>query len=220
MTIINHHPEDELLLDYSAGKCDAAFNIVVASHVGDCVRCQNTIALHHEIAGDSLRNEKPAKMATTALDVMKMSEDASSETPEPIVASDKSEIFGIDVPPLLSSYLPGKLDNLKWKKITNRLKQAIIKTDGQASLRLLWMAPGTSIPAHGHKGQEMALILSGGYYDGDMAYTKGDLHFADHETPHIPVAMEDGPCLVLAATDGPLIFSGLIPRLLQPLLKI
>jgi putative transcriptional regulator len=37
---------------------------------------------------------------------------------------------------------------------------------------------------------------------------------------HTPVALAGQDCICLAATDAPLRFRGLIPRLAQPLLRI
>lgn len=218
MTKINYHPEDDVLLKYVTGQYDTAYNIVLAAHVSQCVRCQNTVALHQEIGGHALAEQEPAPMNISALDLLEKAPDV--EEVYTVRTTDYSETFGIETPGILSTYLGKALDALKWQTLTPSLKQFVIRSDGKAVARLLWMAPGKSVPAHGHQGEEMTLILSGGYYDGDEAFTAGDLHIADHKTPHLPVAMEDKPCLVLAATDAPLIFKGLIPKLLQPFFKI
>lgn len=214
------HPEDDVLLKYVTGQYDTAYNIVLASHVSQCVRCQNSVALHQEIGGNALTQQKPTEMKISALDLL--DSDLQDDEPQaaPIHADDYSETFGMKTPSILSTYLGKALDALKWQSLTPSLKQHVIKSDGKAVARLLWMAPGKGVPPHGHQGEEMTLILSGGYYDGDEAYTAGDLHMADHKTPHVPVAMEDKPCLVLAATDAPLIFKGLLPKMLQPFYKI
>ena len=218
MTLAKYHPPDDVLLQYVSGGYDTAYSLVLAAHVSQCVQCQNSVALHQEIGGNALAEQEPAKMRVSAMDLLDHAPQVE-EKPAP-ATSDFSETFGIETPNILSTYLGKALDALKWQSLSPSLKQHVIKADGKAVARLLWMAPGKSVPPHGHQGEEMTLILSGGYYDGDEAYTAGDLHIADHKTPHVPVAMEDKPCLVLTATDEPLIFSGLIPKLLQPFYKI
>ncbi|RMH44225.1 MAG: transcriptional regulator, partial [Alphaproteobacteria bacterium] len=47
-----------------------------------------------------------------------------------------------------------------------------------------------------------------------------DIEVADASLEHTPVADEGEPCICLAATDAPLRFHGLIPRLLQPIFRI
>ncbi len=222
---MNYHPADDVILRYVSGGYDTAYNIVLAAHISQCARCQNSVALNQEISGHALQSEAPAKMAVTAsalLDQDVQAEDMSEAICDTAhkAGPDFSETFNIQTPNILSTYLGKALDSIKWQSLTPSLKQHVIKSDGNAVARLLWMAPGKSVPAHGHQGEEMTLILSGGYYDGSEAYRAGDLHIADHKTPHVPVAMEEAPCLVLAATDAPLIFRGLIPRLLQPFYKI
>lgn len=218
MTQANYHPADDVLLKYVTGGYDTAYNLVLAAHVSQCVKCQNSVALHQEIGGQALTEQEPVAMKVSALDLLDHAPDVEEKVITP--KTDISETFGIETPNILSTYLGKTLDALKWRSLSPSLKQHIIKADGKAVARLLWMAPGKSVPPHGHQGEEMTLILSGGYYDGDEAYTAGDLHIADHKTPHVPVAMEDKPCLVLTATDEPLIFKGVIPKLLQPFYKI
>ncbi len=220
MTVISaqHHPTDDVLLTYVTGGYDTAFNLVLAAHISVCVRCQNTVALHQDIGGHILEEQTEAAMSISATDLLK-------KKPKLIPNSlkhreQRSEAFNTSIPAILGDFLETTIDNLKWQRLSPSLRQHILKMDGKAVARLLWMAPGKAVPPHGHGGQEMTVILAGGYYDGDTAYTRGDLHFADHETPHIPIAMEDGPCLVLAATDEPLKFQSFIPRLLQPFFKI
>ncbi len=214
----NHHPTDDVLLKYVSGGYDTAFNLVLATHVSTCVCCQNTVALHQDIGGHVLEDQPEEIMTVSALDLLEKTPEVEAE-PKPR-REDHSQKFGTSVPTILSEYLETHLDKLKWQRLSPYLRQHILQLDGQSTARLIWMAPGKAVPPHGHKGQEMTMILSGGYYDGDEAYTQGDLHYADHETPHIPVAMDDKPCLVLAATDEPLVFQSWIPRLLQPLFKI
>ena len=43
---------------------------------------------------------------------------------------------------------------------------------------------------------------------------------ADDTLEHTPIAEQGAPCICLAATDAPLRFNSIIPRLLQPLLRI
>ena len=55
---------------------------------------------------------------------------------------------------------------------------------------------------------------------GVGAFGVGDLEVADGDLEHTPTAGEEAPCICLAATDAPLRFQSLVPRLLQPLFKI
>ena len=218
MSMIKHHPADDVLLKYVGGHYDTAFNLVLAAHVSVCKKCQKTVDLHQGVGGQILEAESLSSMSVSAdslLDDMAVVDEPVSE-----MKPGYSKSLKAGIPSILNHYLPNEFDQLKWQKLSPGIKQHIVKLDGGASARLIQIAPGKAVPPHGHSGEEMTLILSGGYYDGDEAYSQGDLHLADHEAPHEPTAMEDKPCLVLAATDSPLIFQNWIPKLLQPLFKI
>ena len=219
MTPINHHPTDDVLLRYVSGGYDTAYSLVLATHISLCPTCQNSVALHQDVGGQALSAQSPTEMSVSADDLLDNTPEPANDVSRDLHAG-YSKTLGMKVPPILNSYLPQSFDALKWQRLSPSLKQHILTVEGKAVARLLWMAPGKPVPAHGHTGEEISLIMSGGYYDGDEAYTAGDLHWAEHSTPHVPVAMEDAPCLVLAATDSPLKFSNAIPRLLQPFFKI
>ena len=219
MTKIVHHPSDEILLRYVSGGYDTAFNLVLASHISGCAKCQKTVELQQSIGGQVLETVKPANMNISAADLLRKAE-TPKEPERPKFKATQSKKHGFEVPAILNAYVDGDFDSLKWQSLSPNIKQCVLTVDGEASARLIWMKPGKAVPAHGHSGEELTMILSGGYYDGDEAYTKGDIHCADHRSPHMPTAMEDETCIVLAATDNPLIFRNLIPRLLQPLFKI
>jgi putative transcriptional regulator len=100
------------------------------------------------------------------------------------------------------------------------VRQSIIEAGPEGSLRLLYIPPGRAVPDHGHNGLEMTLVLQGSFSDETGAFGVGDLEIADEELEHTPVAGEGAPCICLAATDAPLKFQTLVPRLLQPLFRI
>ena len=76
------------------------------------------------------------------------------------------------------------------------------------------------MPDHGHRGTELTLVLQGAFRDESDRFGKGDIEVANEEMVHTPVAEEGLDCICLAATDAPLRFNSLIPRLAQPFLRI
>lgn len=100
------------------------------------------------------------------------------------------------------------------------VRQAILPTAKGATARLLFIPAGQAVPDHGHRGTELTLVLRGAFRDATDRFGPGDLEIATEELEHTPVAEAGVDCICLAATDAPLRFSGLIPRLLQPLFRI
>ena len=109
---------------------------------------------------------------------------------------------------------------LHWQSVGKGVKQAILKTDRAASARLLRIPAGQAMPGHGHKGMELTLVLQGAFLDGSTRFGRGDIEVATAETDHTPIAEAGMDCICLAATDAPLKFRDLLPRLAQPFFKI
>jgi len=76
------------------------------------------------------------------------------------------------------------------------------------------------VPDHGHHGLELTLVLQGAFRDEDAVFKRGDVEIATEETQHTPIAEPGLDCICLAATDAPLKFRAILPRLAQPFLRI
>jgi putative transcriptional regulator len=100
------------------------------------------------------------------------------------------------------------------------VRQAILPTSKGAIARLLYIPAGQAVPDHGHRGTELTLVLQGAFRDETDRFGTGDVEISGQELEHTPVAEAGCDCICLAATDAPLRFNALIPRLLQPLFRI
>ncbi len=216
MTHITHHPPEDMLLGYANGRLEAGFNLVLATHVSMCSHCQQTVRLYEGLGGEILENLEPVEMQSSAADALALIHGgAPKQVSEYAIANNEDNL-----PSVLHDALGAPLESLKWQKLGPGLRQHIIKLPGKAIARLIWIAQGVAVPSHSHRGDELTLALSGGYYANDLSFTKGDVQWTDQTDPHQPRAMDDGPCLTLAVTDAPIKFENLIPRLLQPFFKI
>jgi len=100
------------------------------------------------------------------------------------------------------------------------VKQAILPTSRDATARLLFIPAGSAVPDHGHHGTELTLVLKGAFADEVDHFGPGDIEVANEDLDHTPIADIGEDCICLAATDAPLKFKGLVPRLAQPFLRI
>lgn len=214
---IKHHLTDEMLMGYAAGNLPEAFNLVVASHVSMCDDCRARLA-EFEAVGGAVLDEDP---------VCEMSDDSFAATMQLIanmpveeriepVASGPAGIF----PGPLRDYLGGDADTVRWKSVGGKVRQAILPTSKEATARLLYIPAGVPMPEHGHNGTEMTLVLQGAFEDADGYFGRGDVEVANEELDHTPVAAPGADCICLVATDAPLKFHGLLPRIAQPFLGI
>jgi putative transcriptional regulator len=94
------------------------------------------------------------------------------------------------------------------------------KPSSTGTLLMLKIAPGRSMPLHGHCGTELTQILRGAYADALGHFAAGDVADLDSNIEHQPVTTPGAPCICVSALDAPLRFSGWLAQRLQPIFKI
>lgn len=211
---IKHHLNDALLMGYASGNLPEAFNLVVASHISMCDDCRAALAEFEAVGGEVMMSAESVQMSDDALEatLAKLCEPAE---PAPVAVPSRG-IF----PAPLREYVSGDLDAVKWRKVGGGVSQMVLSTSDQATVRLLHIPAGVEVPDHGHRGTELTLVLQGAFRDETDRFGAGDIEVADEEMHHTPVAEEGMDCICLAATDAPLRFKGLIPRVMQPFVGI
>lgn len=211
MTAITHHIRSDLLAAWVSGNLPAVFAVVVASHVALCEECQAGAEVAQAIAGAMLERLTPVDLSADALTRAL----AALDQPAPLRVGPQA--VGIFPAPLMQ-VLRGQPP--KWRMLGGGIRQQILMADREGSLRLLYIPPGRKVPEHGHRGLELTLVLQGSFSDSEGSFGLGDVEDADGSVDHQPVAGPGEACICLAATDAPLRFHAMIPRLLQPLFRI
>lgn len=211
MSTITHHVPDATLACYAAGNLPHAFAVVVASHVSLCIQCRAALEAHQHVGGALLE----------AADAVAVSADLKSAVlsrlDEPFMPEPVYERSGIYPGPVME-VLKGRAPN--WKSIGMGVRQDILSSGKEGSVRLLFIPPSQAVPDHSHNGLEMTLVLQGSFHDQTGGFGVGDIEIASQDMEHAPVAGKGEPCICLAATDARLRFRALFPRLLQPLFRI
>ena len=214
MNTIKHHLNDALLMAYSAGTLPEAFDLVVATHLSMCDDCRARAMSFDSVGGAMLDT---CDLATLSGDCFASTMEKIMGT-KTIVAPPKAAKTILPKP--VCDYIGGDLDAVKWRPIGMGVKQAILPTNKAASARLLFIPAGTAVPDHGHRGSELTLVLRGAFHDQTDYFGAGDIEIANEDLNHTPIADIGADCICLAATDAPLKFSGILPRLAQPFFRI
>ncbi|SNS93798.1 ChrR family anti-sigma-E factor [Tropicimonas sediminicola] len=214
---VQHRITDDILADYAAGNLAEAFNLVVASHVSLCEESRERLDELECVGGAILESCDVAPMSEGSLEAT-LALIASGAPAEPIVT--QTPVRGSVLPAPIRDYIGGDVDKVRWRSVGMGVKQAILQTSPEATARLLYIPAGCEMPDHGHRGMEMTLVLQGAFLDGEERFARGDVEIAGEELEHMPVADVGEDCICLAATDAPLKFTGVLPRLFQPFLKI
>ena len=211
---ISHHPPEDLLADFAAGKLEEAHRLVVGVHVAGCPRCTRFVQAIEQLAGAALEDIAPVSIAPDAFDrVMSRIHEAPQQTAAPPLATGTDD----DVPPALRKYRIGKR-----RRVAPGLSQRPIELSGQGQARafLLRSAPGSRMLEHTHTGTELTLVLEGSFSHEGGRFGPGDFDYGDDEVDHRPIVGDEGPCLCLVAMTGDLRMNGFLGRLIGPFVRL
>jgi len=213
--MIRHHLTDSLLLAYSAGDLPEAVTLAVATHVSMCDECRARLSGYDALGGAVLDAQDMVPLANDSL--MATMARLRGHTPASRAAVPvRKGLF----PAPLRGYVGGDIDAVQWRPVGGGVRQAILPTSKGAVARLLHIPAGVAVPDHGHRGLELTLVLQGAFSDEVDRFGPGDIEVADESLEHTPVAESGMDCICLAVTDAPLRFNALLPRMLQPFVRI
>lgn len=219
---IRHHPNEELLLDYTSGALGEGWSLAVATHLALCPACRRLAQGLEAVGGGMLVDIAPGPVSDDLLDAVFARIEAMPEEdvipqlpPEP--ATGRTPVL----PQPLRGYLGGDAAELQWQRLGLGAYQIpIAMEDDCVTARLLRIPAGRPVPQHSHRGMELTLVLAGAFSDVTGDYGRGDFQEADESLEHQPRAVPGEDCICLAVTDAPLRFSGALMRVIQPLLGI
>ncbi|PTX48209.1 ChrR-like anti-ECFsigma factor [Gemmobacter caeni] len=209
MTQITHHIPDDILDAWRAGALSHPYAVVVAAHLSLCDECRAAVETADMIGGALLDGLEGQALDAGAR--QRMMDALDTPAPPPVRGSG---VFPAPVVAALGGQPP------QWRMLGGGIRQQILSADREGALRLLYIPPGRAVPEHGHRGLELTLVLQGSFSDSEGAFLRGDVETAHDSIDHQPVAGPGAPCICLAATDAPLRFHALLPRLLQPIFRI
>jgi putative transcriptional regulator len=218
---LDHHPNDELLLDYASGAMGEGWSLAIATHLALCPNCRQAVRGMEAIGASLMEGLFPAKIsAESSKAVLSLLLENAGSMDD---LSPQKETYGLSpvLPDPLRCYAGGDVNVLKWKRLGLGAYQCLITTnDEDISVRLLRIPAGKPVPTHTHGGLELTLVLQGAFSDATGCYGRGDLQEADETLEHQPHADAGEDCICLAVTDAPLRFNSLTARLVQPFIGI
>ena len=210
MMILDHHPSDELLMEYAAGAVAEPVAIAVASHVALCAACGGLIAKLEAVGGIALDDMAPATLSGDALArTLSALDRAEPAMPKPQYDDATRKL----VPAPVRPYLGGNVGTLKWRKQGKGVERATLQSANPAySMFLLRVKAGQPSAIHTHRGNEYTIVLSGAYTDGSQRFGRGDFQHASPEVNHIPIAEAGQACVCLVVLDAPIKLTGPIGK--------
>ena len=213
-TTIHRHPDAETLMSYAAGALAEPLSAVVAAHLSMCEGCLIETADMELIGSVLLTAPAGGLEAVRGVAVPPRPAEQRGTT----VAVDAGHAARGRLPMPIAARYGLSFETIPWKRLApGVLHHRLAVSPGvDGDLRLLKIAPGCTMPEHGHSGTELTLVLDGAYADETGEYRAGDVQDADAEVEHTPVTDRDHGCVCLIASEGPARFKGLIAKLIQP----
>lgn len=197
-----HHPAEELLLAHASGAADEALSLILATHLALCPECRAKVAKMESLGGAMLSDIPPAAVSDAALQsVMARLDGTPAEQP-----AIRAKAGAYAAPEPLRSYLGGDLDRVRWTSVGPGISYKPLFRRGRTNAQLIRTRPGRGVGMHSHGGEELTLVLTGGFTDTTGHYLRGDLQSADASVLHRPLADDGEDCIVLAISDAPLKF--------------
>jgi len=217
-TMTNYHIDTTTLVEYSTGALKEPVAVLAATHLALCPDCRQTAEmLDHagggliEAANEAVVNPETRDAVFAALDDAQS--DDSTDAPS-------APALDLVIPLPLRNYLNGRIDTLEFRKVAPGLEAIdLLEEHAGYTTRLLRIGAGKAMPMHTHTGEEMTLVLDGGFSDESGSFHRGDVAIADSSVEHRPVADPGVDCVCLAVTAAPVRLTGLFGRMLNPFVK-
>ena len=208
---------ESLLIDYASGSLPLALEVLVESHISMNPSSARSIRMLLQIGGALIENSEPISMSEGSFEKL-MDEIESGQEEElvrSVVSNDNDKL-----PLPLRNYVSEDNFSKNWRRIGIGLsEQTVDFGDEYGNAKLYRIAPGCGVPSHSHDGNEVSLVLAGGFTDEYGSYGPGDISIQETGAVHKPVADADGECIVLAVNEGPIVLTGPVGRLLNMLIK-
>lgn len=200
-------------MGYATGALPQAFDLVVATHVSLNDDARARLETFEALGGVVLEELDQVDLAENSLEQTLAKISGGTTTSRPIIVPGT-------FPAPLQNAVGGDEDAVRWRYVGRGVKQCVLHSDENGTVRLLKIPAGRSMPEHSHNGTEITLVLKGAFRDEDDVFARGDIEVADTHVSHTPVAEPGEDCICLVATDARLKFQGLLPRMAQPFLGI
>lgn len=205
---------DLLLAEYAAGSLPAPLHALVGAHIELKPEAGLFVSSLEALKGAAVERDQPVVMATSRdamLQAIFSRSDSGRET--------RQRVKG-DLPAALDNYVGKSLSELPWRMVMPGVRQYLVEDRDGVEATLYWIKGGAKMPHHTHDGDEVTLVLKGGFTDVTGHYTRGDVAIADGDVDHRPVADDDGEdCYCFAVTTAPVRLTGPVGKYIQSIFR-
>ncbi len=227
--MVQHHPDDNFLTEFSAGSMDWGLALAVAAHLQFCQSCRTRVGRLNGLGGSLLAASPPVEPGDHSFgQVMARIKSQTANQPEqppakqrlPLTQCKHRESLLNNLPVVVRKLLPaGK--KIKWRFVSSEFKLAQLNSgQHKYDVALHRIKTGGKAAQHDHTGIEVTLVLQGSFSDRDGVYTQGDFLVRGPGNIHRPVASQEGDCLCLTVLESPVTTTGFWGRFRYPMFTV
>lgn len=211
--MIQHHPDDALLLAQAAGSLGGGHSLLVASHLEHCGQCRRRLRELEAVGGAMLEELPPERLATDSLARTMAAIDAPAPAARPPLAPLQMPRPALPEGMVWPRALQGcSATPWRWIAPGMRMSRVSLPRDRDAKVFLLRSQAGREQPFHSHSGSELTQVLYGAFHDGRARFGAGDFEEADGSFHHTPKVEPASECICLASIEGKVLFESRLAR--------
>ena len=209
------HPDETMLLEFSAGTLATAPSICVSAHLHFCSKCRTSLLRLDQIGAQLMSEANPLELEDDAFDTVMANLDSSQQIPS--VSDNKRTSYPFSVSKLMKNNLVSQT----WRRLSASVDVARFET-GQKDFEVALhkICAGGKIPKHDHHGLEYTVVLKGSFSDESAVYREGDFLVREPGDVHQPMGAQNGECVCLSALSAPIKLTNPFGFLMKPWLRI
>jgi len=213
--ISQFHPDETMLLEFSAGTLATAPSICVSAHLHFCSKCRTSLLRLDQVGAQLMSEAKPLELEDDAFDTVMANLDSSQQIPAKTDSKRTSYPFSV------TKLMKNNLVSQTWKRLSASVDVARFETgQNEFEVALHKICAGGKIPKHDHHGLEYTVVLKGSFSDENAVYREGDFLVREPGHVHQPMGAQNGECICLSALSAPIKLTNPFGFLMKPWLRI
>jgi putative transcriptional regulator len=202
------------LAEYAVGALPRPLHALIGGHLDLNPSSERFVAQLESLHGAELQRAAPRPVAGRE----RMLSAIFAQEPE--AADDTASVADPVFTASIREFIGMASHDVPWRSVLPGVKEYVVSDANGVEAKLFWIKAGRKIPSHTHDGQEITLVLQGGFTDISGHYARGDVAIADEDLDHKPVADDHGEdCICLAVTDAPLRLTGPVGKIFQTIFR-
>ena len=149
----NHHPDENMLIEFSAGTLATAPSICVSAHLHFCSSCRTKLLRLDQVGSQMMSQTDPMKVEDNAFDKLMEKIDSA----EKVIPKEKTT--SANMPFSVNKLINTSLISKNWKRLSSSVDVARFKTgQDDFEVALHKICAGGKTPKHGHEGLEYTVV--------------------------------------------------------------